>query len=223
MNVKNIFHVKLHFYPAEFSDFIETVEKRGMGAMEMVAMEMKRKGMFMARQLSFSGAEYKVAETEISPEFHKSYDDSVKLWVDLLHSFIEAADLLNIGATRRKIMWSQFWSAHQRFFKSLCIASKVDHAVMLASEAVKSGKTVVIGLLSTGDSLLTEQLQILDNQLPEHFSTAEGVLVALINNHFPYRPKVDPPSLNKSASLLYQPSTDDSESLGDSDGKLNGI
>jgi hypothetical protein len=60
--LKNIFHVKLHFYPAEFADFIETVEKRGMGAMEMVAMEMKRKGMFMARQLSFSGAEYKVEE-----------------------------------------------------------------------------------------------------------------------------------------------------------------
>jgi len=33
---------------------------------------------------------------------------------------------------RKKIMWSQFWSAHQRFFKYLCIAAKVKHAVELA-------------------------------------------------------------------------------------------
>jgi len=25
----------------------------------------------------------------------------------------------------KKTMWGQFWSAHQRFFKYLCIASKV--------------------------------------------------------------------------------------------------
>ena len=90
----------------------------------MVAMEMKRKGMFMARQLSFSGAEYKVEETEISPEFHKSYDDSVKLWVDLLHSFIEAADLLNIGATRRKIMWSQFCQLTKDFSNPCALPPK---------------------------------------------------------------------------------------------------
>ena len=40
----------------------------------------------------------------------------------------------------RKSMWGQFWSAHQRFFKYLCIASKVKHVVKLAREGVKIGK-----------------------------------------------------------------------------------
>lgn len=37
-------------------------------------------------------------------------------------------------------MWGQFWSAHQRFFKYLCIAAKVKEAVKCAKEAVKMGK-----------------------------------------------------------------------------------
>jgi hypothetical protein len=32
----------------------------------------------------------------------------------------------------KKTMWGQFWSSHQRFFKYLCIAAKVNHAVVTA-------------------------------------------------------------------------------------------
>ena len=40
----------------------------------------------------------------------------------------------------KKSMWGQFWSAHQRFFKYLCIASKVGRVVQLAREEVHNGK-----------------------------------------------------------------------------------
>lgn len=40
----------------------------------------------------------------------------------------------------KKSMWGQFWSAHQRFFKYLCIASKVRRVVQLAREDVQNGK-----------------------------------------------------------------------------------
>ena len=108
--------------------------------MEIVAMEMKHRGMYIARQLSFKDVTFKVDEVALSPKFIKSYDDSVKLWVQLLQSFTEAAELVNADPKMRKTMWAQFWSAHQRFFKYLCIAAKVKHAVKVASEAVKCGK-----------------------------------------------------------------------------------
>ena len=53
---------------------------------------------------------------------------------------MKAADLIGAEQRMRKSMWGQFWSAHQRFFKYLCIASKVKHAVQLAKDAVKIGK-----------------------------------------------------------------------------------
>lgn len=57
--------------------------------------------------------------------------------------FQQAADW--IGLDSRKSLWGQFWSAHQRFFKYLCIAAKVRRLVELAKEELAKDK-VRIGL-----------------------------------------------------------------------------
>ncbi|KAK0087083.1 hypothetical protein PV326_005306 [Microctonus aethiopoides] len=169
----------------EFNDFIAAVEKRGVGAMEIVAMEMKLRGMYIARQLSFHGVAFKIEEVPLSKEFMKIYDDSVRLWVDAMQRFQEAAELIDAENRMKKTMWGQFWSSHQRFFKYLCIAAKVKHAVSVAREAVKCGKCVVIGLQSTGEARTLEQLERDDGELSDFVSTAKGVLQTLVEKHFP--------------------------------------
>ncbi|KAK4029142.1 protein strawberry notch [Daphnia magna] len=203
----------------EFTDFIAAVEKRGVGAMEIVAMEMKHRGMYIARQLSFKDVTFKVDEVSLSPKFIKSYDDSVKLWVQLLQSFTEAAELVNADPKMRKTMWAQFWSAHQRFFKYLCIAAKVKHAVKVASEAVKCGKCVVIGLQSTGEARTLEQIEN-EGELSDFVSTAKGVLQSLVDKHFPAPDRsrvLRLLGLDKGASLLDQLGIDP-ESYGNGSG-----
>ena len=147
-------------------------------------MEMKHRGMYIARQLSFKDVAFKVDEVSLSPEFVKTYDDSVKMWVQLLHSFTEAEERVEIDHQMRRKMWAQFWSAHQRFFKYLCIAAKVQHAVKVATDAVKSGKCVVIGLQSTGEARTNAQIES-EGELSDFVSTAKGVLQTLLNNYFP--------------------------------------
>ncbi|XP_018901680.2 protein strawberry notch isoform X2 [Bemisia tabaci] len=169
----------------EFMDFIGAVEKRGVGAMEIVAMDMKLRGMYIARQLSFQGVTFKVEEVPLSDEFKKIYDDSVALWVEAMQKFTEAGELIDAENRMKKTMWGQFWSAHQRFFKYLCIAAKVKHAVEIAREAVKCGKCVVIGLQSTGEARTLEQLEKDDGELSDFVSTAKGVLQTLVEKHFP--------------------------------------
>ena len=63
--------------------------------MEIVAMDMKLRGMYIARQLSFQGVSFRVDEVELSPEFKRVYDKAVEFWVDLLHKFEEAAALVD--------------------------------------------------------------------------------------------------------------------------------
>ncbi|XP_046682665.1 protein strawberry notch isoform X3 [Homalodisca vitripennis] len=169
----------------EFTDFISAVEKRGVGAMEIVAMDMKLRGMYIARQLSFHGVAFKIEEVPLSPDFVKVYDDSVSLWVEAMQRFQEAAELIDAENRMKKTMWGQFWSSHQRFFKYLCIAAKVKHAVQTAREAVKCGKCVVIGLQSTGEARTLEQLERDDGELSDFVSTAKGVLQTLVEKHFP--------------------------------------
>ena len=61
--------------------------------------------------------------------------------------FQQAAELIQAEHRMRKSMWGQFWSAHQRFFKYLCISSKVNHCVDIAREAVRFGKVSGSGVL----------------------------------------------------------------------------
>ncbi|KFW12643.1 Protein strawberry notch 1 [Eurypyga helias] len=163
----------------EFSDFIQAVERRGVGAMEIVAMDMKLRGMYIARQLSFSGVTFKIDEVLLSQEYVKMYNKSVKL------RFQQAADLIDAEQRMKKSMWGQFWSAHQRFFKYLCIASKVKRVVQLAREEIKNGKCVVIGLQSTGEARTLEALEEGGGELNDFVSTAKGVFQSLIEKHFP--------------------------------------
>ena len=130
-------------------------------------MDMKLRGMYIARQLSlqgivfdtyfynvskrkkeysidkfylklnlfdFTGVGFRIDEVELPEKMKNIYNKSVELWVELLHKFEEAAELISAEKKMRKTMWGQYWSSHQRFFKYLCIASKVNHVVKTASE-----------------------------------------------------------------------------------------
>ncbi|XP_061457089.1 protein strawberry notch homolog 2 isoform X2 [Rhineura floridana] len=166
-----------------FEEFLHTIEKRGVGAMEIVAMDMKVSGMYIARQLSFSGVTFRIEEIPLDPEYKVVYNKAAQLWAEALLVFQHAVEL--IGLESRKSLWGQFWSAHQRFFKYLCIAAKVRRVVELAKEELSKGKCVVIGLQSTGEARTREVLDEREGQLNCFVSAAEGVFLSLIQKHFP--------------------------------------
>ncbi|KAM9735788.1 protein strawberry notch homolog 1 isoform 2-T3 [Menidia menidia] len=169
----------------EFGNFIQAVERRGVGAMEIVAMDMKLRGMYIARQLSFTGVTFKIEEVPLTHKYINMYNKSVRLWVSAREKFQQAANLMEAEQRMKKSMWGQFWSAHQRFFKYLCIASKVRRVVQLAREEVQNGKCVVIGLQSTGEARTLEALEEGGGELNDFVSTAKGVLQSLVEKHFP--------------------------------------
>uniref|UniRef100_A0A671VFG3 Protein strawberry notch homolog 1 n=1 Tax=Sparus aurata TaxID=8175 RepID=A0A671VFG3_SPAAU len=180
MNRLGIWGAKTPF--REFGNFIQAVERRGVGAMEIVAMDMKLRGMYIARQLSFTGVTFKIEEVPLSQKYIHMYNKS---WVSAREKFQQAANLMDAEQRMKKSMWGQFWSAHQRFFKYLCIASKVRRVVQLAREEVQNGKCVVIGLQSTGEARTLEALEEGGGELNDFVSTAKGVLQSLIEKHFP--------------------------------------
>lgn len=70
----------------------------------------------------------------------------------------DAFEKASMLAKGKDMMWTQFWGMNQRFFKNMCIASKVSHAVQMAEKAVKDGKCVVICLQSTGEKHTNEAM-----------------------------------------------------------------
>ncbi|XP_074602022.1 protein strawberry notch isoform X2 [Brevipalpus obovatus] len=194
----------------DFNDFISTVEKRGVGAMELVAIDMKLRGMYIARQLSFTGVQFRVEEIPLSKRFIKLYNECVELWVDAREKFEKALELMEGESSIKKAVWAQFWASHQRFFKYLCIASKVRYAVNLSREALKDEKCVVIGLQSTGEARTLKQLEENGGELNDFVSTAKAVFQSLIDKHFPA------PNRKKTLKLLGLDTNPEPDPIGES-------
>ncbi|XP_039226214.1 uncharacterized protein LOC6528276 isoform X3 [Drosophila yakuba] len=176
-------------YP-EFYEFVNAVEKRGIGAMEIVAMDMKLRGTYIARQLSFKDVSFRIEEVTMPKEFRKSYNLSAELWAEINKKFQKACRLMCIENRVQKIITCQFWCAHQRFFKNLCIASKVNHVVKMTRQATRMGKAVVIGLQSTGESRTLEHLERHHGKLNTFVSTSKMIIQSFVEKHFP-APKRD--------------------------------
>lgn len=110
----------------DFNAFLDVVNKRGMGAMELVAMDMKRRGLYIARQLSFKGVDFDVQEVPLSLEYKRMYDESVAIWIEIHAQFSKVFKFLTLQNKKSyKTAWTHYYSASQRFFKHLCIAVKV--------------------------------------------------------------------------------------------------
>lgn len=63
--------------------------------MEVVAMDMKLRGMYIARQLSFKGVTFTVEEVEFTKQFTEIFNESVEL-VSGAPFFLNAHSNLNL-------------------------------------------------------------------------------------------------------------------------------
>ena len=82
----------------------------------------------------------------LSPEAITTYNEATQFWVELLESFTEAAELIQLAPNARTTILAQYWCAHQRFFKYLCIDAKAKELIKIACQSLKDGNCVVIGI-----------------------------------------------------------------------------
>lgn len=132
-----------------FDMFKQSLEKRGVGAMEMLALEMKQSGSFVARTLSWDGAEFNTVQVSLSDDLVNVYDLSVKWWNRVKEEMESIVKVPAMNGTPKNL-WRIYWSAHQRFFKEIAICAKISYVVADARSQLDAGNSVIIGLQSTG-------------------------------------------------------------------------
>ena len=193
-------------YPT-FESFHGALSKRGVGSMEMLALEMKRKGIFLARTLSWDGAEFHTLEVKLSEEATRRYDGAARWWMQVKGEIISALEYMKISPPT--ILWSTYWSAHQRFSREMCICAKIDVVTAQALKYLESGNhAIIIGLQSTGEAGMEVALEELaetaaesagrqvrrtesgkidfeDMTLSGLVSTCASVMSNFVRNHFP--------------------------------------
>ena len=114
-----------------------------------------------------------------------------------------------------RLLWRAYWSAHQRFFREMCIAAKIDDVAKQAREYLDKDHAIVIGLQTTGeagmDTALEETVESLattsssskgadsgkvdfeDLEFPSLVSTCASIMSNFVRNHFPIA--LPPPEL----------------------------
>jgi hypothetical protein len=187
-------------------EMVELLSKAKLGALELAAISLKATGTYLARTLSYEGAEFHLEKVEISPEFDLMYERSAGFWT-LLYQV-----MLRVGSNN-KYWRGQFWGAHQRFYRSMLMASKVKKCAELCRDAIAGGMSVVIGLQSTGESV-TEQMRtnaagVGNGNNPDEYddlvSAPRQILDTFIRNNFPVS-NLDASTLTNAGldSLVYQ-------------------
>ena len=73
-----------------FFDLAVKLSNGGLSFMEMLCCDIKAKGAFLSRQLSFSGCKFLIQESGLSKEMSEMYRESVLLWRDVFSSFTRA-------------------------------------------------------------------------------------------------------------------------------------
>ncbi|KAK6934763.1 Zinc finger, PHD-finger, partial [Dillenia turbinata] len=192
----------------DFRDFLGSLEKGGVGALELVAMDMKARGMYLCRTLSYKGVEFEVVEAPLEKRMMDMYKRAAEFWAELRVELLSASAFLTDEKPNSSQLWRVYWASHQRFFRHMCMSAKVPVAVRLAKQALMEDKCVVIGLQSTGEARTEEAMTKYGLELDDFVSGPRELLLKFVEENYPLPEK--PESL---------PGTYPTFTLGDEDAK----
>ncbi|XP_021767573.1 protein FORGETTER 1-like isoform X2 [Chenopodium quinoa] len=175
-----------------FKDFLGALEKGGVGALELVAMDMKARGMFVCRTLSYKGAEFEVIEAPLEPKMMEMYMKAAEFWAELRVELLTASAFHAEEKPNSSQLWRLYWASHQRFFRHLCMSAKVPTVVKLAKKALKENKCVVVGLQSTGEARTEEAISKYGLELDDFVSGPRELLLKFVEENYPLPEKPEP-------------------------------
>ncbi|KAE9590500.1 hypothetical protein Lal_00023309 [Lupinus albus] len=168
----------------DFSEFLGALERGGVGALELVAMDMKARGMYLCRTLSYSGAEFEVIEAPLEDEMMDMYEKAAEFWVELYAKLLLAINIPLVKLKCRQV-WALYWASHQRFFRHMCMSAKVPAAVRLVKQALMEDKCAVIGLQSTGEARTEEAVAKYGSELDDFLSGPRELLLKFVEEYYP--------------------------------------
>ena len=135
--------------------------------MELVARDLKALGLYTSRALSFAGVEYEILRHALTTEQIAIYDSYADAWSIIHRNMERALELtaivdglenatLNSGA--KAAARSRFESAKQRFFGQLLLSMKLPTVIAAVRHHLGEGKSVVLQLVTTAESILNRRL-----------------------------------------------------------------
>ena len=179
----------------DFAEFAQEIEEGGVGAMEMVARDLKAMGRYFCGSLSMGvdpesglSVEYREAVHHLTTHQREMYDNMARAWQAVLQKTEKALALTNSEKFLRRFVVNNFWAEHQRCTKAIITAFKVPTLIGEIERALTKQHSVIVSITSTGEASLTRQMARSADEEEAisdlDFSPRE-TLIRLIENCFP--------------------------------------
>ncbi|CAL8120595.1 unnamed protein product [Orchesella dallaii] len=142
-------------------EFSGQIDRMGVVALELVAAELKMKGVFVSRMVSLENIDVFINEVSARESFKHVYHRCSQMWL-LLIRYVNMKKHLIKAAKAEENLDLNFnnkigilHSGVQNFFAALILSSKVYLAAKLTRASLSDDKSVIIGIQSTGESRFT--------------------------------------------------------------------
>ncbi len=206
-------------FPLGFAQFAEEIEAGGVGAMEMVARDLKAMGRYFCGNLSYGAdpdsglaVEYREVIHPLTPKQREMYNNMARAWQEVLKNFNRALDITNSSKISRRYVVGQFWAEHQRCFRNLITAFKVPTIIREIENALGRQQSIVVSITGTGEAQTKKQISRAideDEAIDDLDFSPRETLSRLVENCFPtkvFQEQTD----NHSGTTVYVPVLDES-------------
>lgn len=134
-----------------FGSFNNAITRGGVGAMEMVARDMKAQGKYVSRFLSYAGVEFRETIHQLTENQQEVFEAAGNAWRMVFKDIASAMQVTQATSSwAAKNAESQFWAANQRFYRTILTAMKVPTLFRVVDDALAADRSVVISVLGTG-------------------------------------------------------------------------
>ena len=147
--------------------FVDEIVRGGIAAMEIVARDMKTRGKYIRRQLSFEDVEYEELVHDYTTEQIRVHDRFAELWRRIFGMMRQVMEGLNYDNSYGA---SAFYGSQQRFFNQLFVIQKMPSLLQDIEAQINAGNAAVIQITTTGEAALNRALA---NAAIEH-AVAQG-------------------------------------------------
>lgn len=198
----------------DFMDFLSAIGSGGVGAMEMLARDLKATGSYVSRLISYKGIEYGKVTHKLTPEEIGQYNRMADLWLGLQKDFEAAAVNAGQGSARAKAArLSAFYSTQQRFFLQVMMGYQLPDLFAAAQADLDAGRSVVISLYNTNEGQVKRKVaeaEAAGEDLDELDLTPRELIADLIRKSFPVNQytTVKNPVTGKDESVLMKDEND---------------
>ena len=146
-------------------DFLTAANDGGIAFMELAARELKAKGLYLARMISFEGI-------EIDPLRHELTEQDIAIWDAWAAAFhtihknldkaLEATNICSAEGTNsgqhKAAAKSAFATTSQRFFNALLCGLKAPTIIRDIEKQIEAGNCCVVQLISTNEASMERRL-----------------------------------------------------------------